>query len=525
MTIKWQKIEEPITIIIIFATDFKVFIIKNPVILMKDAKNKDMSINKNTSGNQENGQQEVSKFEKVLSGKYFKFGLVTFLYLLWAFWVGNWWLLLGVPVLFDAYVSKKVNWTFWKKREGPNSKVVEWIDALIFAVFAVTLINIFIFQNYRIPTGSMEKTLQIGDHLFVSKLKYGPKIPNTPLSFPFAQHTLPMTTKTKSYVEWINWPYKRLAGLTHVKNDDVVVFNFPEGDTVLIQDQANSYYLIIRRHAEYLRNRDKYSNNGVRELDYYINLSRNQYLNEFEITVRPVDRRDSYIKRCIAIPGDTLRIVNTQVFVNGKPQTQFPGIQFRYLIQTDGSRINTRTFEKLNIYRDDVHDTGNGSYDIPLISANAEEIKKLANVQSVQIRMMPEGIYDSEIFPHDERYSWNVDNFGPLWIPKKGVTVKIDTANICFYERIITAYEGNELKIQNGTIYINGARADSYTFQMDYYWMMGDNRHDSLDSRFWGFVPEDHVVGAPRFVWLSLNKDKPFPFNIRLNRMFRPSGR
>ena len=174
---------------------------------MKDAKNKDSRINANPA----NEQQEVPKFVQVMSGKYFRFGLVTFLYLLWTYWVGSWWLLLGVPILFDTYVTQKVNWTFWKKREGPNSKVVEWIDALIFAVVAVTLINIFIFQNYKIPTGSMEKTLQIGDHLFVSKLKYGPKIPNTPLSFPFAQHTMPMTVNTKSYVEWINgrtsgWP-------------------------------------------------------------------------------------------------------------------------------------------------------------------------------------------------------------------------------------------------------------------------------------------------------------------------------
>ena len=214
------------------------------IIFMKESKNKGIRTKKNSA----NGQQEVPKLARVLSNKYFKFGIVTFLYLLWAYWVGSWWLLLFVPILFDSYVTKKVNWTFWKKREGPNSKVVEWIDALIFAVIAVTLINIFIFQNYKIPTGSMEKTLQIGDHLFVSKLKYGPKIPNTPISFPFAQHTMPLTTNTKSYVEWIKWPYKRLRGFTHVKNDDIVVFNFPEGDTVLVQYQSDSYYSQLRNN-------------------------------------------------------------------------------------------------------------------------------------------------------------------------------------------------------------------------------------------------------------------------------------
>ena len=486
---------------------------------MKDAKNKDVR----TKNDSENGQQETPKLVKILSGKYFKFGVVTFLYLLWTYWVGSWWLLLGVPVLFDSYVTKKVNWTFWKKRYEPNNKVVEWIDALIFAVIAVTLINIFLFQNYKIPTGSMEKTLQIGDHLFVSKLKYGPKIPNTPLSFPFAQHTMPLTANTKSYLEWVKWPYKRLKGFTQIKNDDIVVFNFPEGDTVVVQDQARSYYLIVRSFAEDMRNRDYYSNRAPFDFDYYINQARKHILDNYEITVRPVDKRDNYIKRCVAIPGDTLRIVNTQVYINGKAQEQFPGLQFLYVVQTDGSRINKRTFEKMNIYKSDIADLGNGSYEIHLIAENAEEIARMGNVTSVEKIKPPR--YNTEIFPHDERYGWDLDNFGPLWIPKKDVTVKIDTSNICFYYRIITAYEGNGLKVQNGDIYINGEKTGEYTFKMDYYWMMGDNRHNSLDSRYWGFVPEDHVVGAPRFVWLALNMEKSFPLNISFSRMFKPAGR
>ena len=488
---------------------------------MKDAKNKESRTQKDSA----NGQQEPSKLVKVLANKYFKFGFVTFLYLLWTFWVGSWWLLLGVPILFDIYVTKKINWSFWKKREGPNSKVVEWIDALIFAVIAVSLINIFIFQNYKIPTGSMEKTLRIGDHLFVSKLKYGPKIPNTPLSFPFAQHTMPLTTNTKSYVEWIKWPYKRLAGFTHVKNDDIVVFNFPEGDTVLVQYQSRSYYGELRSFAVSLEKDDQMLGKPIQSFDYYMATARKYILAHNEITVRPVDKRENYIKRCVAISGDTLQIVNTQVYVNGKPQTQFPNIQFRYRIQTDGSRINPRTLEKLDIYKEDVLEMGNGKFEIPLIAANAEELRKMANMQSVEKRTTPHGFYESEVFPHNEQYPWNIDNFGPLWIPKKDVTVKIDTTNICFYKRIITAYEGNDLKIQDGDIYINGVQTDSYTFKMNYYWMMGDNRHDSLDSRFWGFVPEDHIVGAPRLVWLALNKEKTFPFNIRFGRMFRAAGR
>ena len=455
--------------------------------------------NKDSRTNSSDEQREAPGIVKMLSNKYFKFGFVAVVYLLWVYWVGNWWLLLGVPVIYDMYVSRKVNWTFWKKRNKPNSKLVEWLDALIFAVIAVTLINIFIFQNYKIPTGSMEKTLQINDHLFVSKLKYGPKIPNTPLSFPFAQHTMPLTTNAKSYLEWIKWPYKRLTGFTKIKNDDIVVFNFPEGDTVLVQYQSEDYHLLKR-------------------YDPHI-------LDKHEFTVRPVDKRDNYVKRCVAIPGDTLKIVNTQVYVNGKPQELFDQIQHRYVVQTNGSRINPRTLEKMDIYQADVRDVGNGFFEIPLIDANAEVISKMPQVQLVEKIVKPEGLYTVDVFPHDARYPWNLDNFGPLWIPKKGMTVKIDTSNICLYDRIISAYEGNDLKITTGDIYINGAKADSYTFKMDYYWMMGDNRHDSLDSRYWGFVPEDHIVGAPRFIWLSLNPEKSFPLNIRFGRMFKSAGR
>ncbi len=459
--------------------------------------------------------------------KYIRFGIVTLIYLLWVIWVGNWWLLLGIPILYDIYVSKKVNWTFWKKRNGPNSKVVEWIDALIFAVVAVTLINIFIFQNYKIPTGSMEKTLLIGDHLYVSKIRFGPKIPNTPLSFPFAQHTLPFTQKTKSYLEWIKWPYHRLAGITKIKNDDNVVFNFPEGDTVLIADQASSYYARVRQEAEHLQMLDQ--SVGLKNpFSFYEYQARKSILSREEITVRPVDKKDNYIKRCVAIPGDTLRIVNGQVFINGKPQELIEKLQYRYALQTDGSPINSKTLEKMDVYQSDfqpLYELGSGWFTILLTDANFELVKKMSNVRVVEKMIRPMGMYDSNIFPHSELYPWNVDNFGPLWIPKKDVTVKIDTSNICFYARVISAYEGNELRISDGVIYINGAPADSYTFKMDYYWMMGDNRHDSLDSRFWGFVPEDHIVGAPRIVWLSLNKEKSFPMSIRWNRIFTSAAR
>jgi signal peptidase I len=459
-----------------------------------------------------------------LKNKYAKFGIVAFIYLLWVLWVGSFWLLLGLPVIFDIYVTKKVNWTPWKKRHQKNSTVIEWIDALIFAVVAVTLINIFFFQNYKIPTGSMEKTLLIGDHLYVTKLKYGPKLPNTPIAFPFTQNTLPGTKSAKSYLDWPNWGYKRLIGFTKIKNDDIVVFNFPEGDTVDMDNTAASYYAIVRARAAQLKMMDQQGGNKMKtDKDYYA-LGRQQVWQESEIVDRPVDRRDNYIKRCIAIPGDTLKIVSGLVYINGKPQKHFEDMQYHYHVITDGSLINPDAFERLAIYPTDVQvNRETGDYYLPLTNKNAEILRGFKNVKSVQQLVTPDP--DADIFPHSKKYPWKQDDFGPLWMPKRGVTVKINMDNLCIYERIINAYEGNKLEVKDSTIYINDKPATSYTFKMDYYWMMGDNRHGSSDSRYWGFVPEDHIVGAPRFIWLSLDPTKSFPANIRWKRMFTSASR
>lgn len=454
---------------------------------------------------------------KLLSNKYVKFGIAVTLYLLWVLWVWNAWLLLGIPIIYDIYVSKKVNWTPWKKREGKNSTVVEWIDALIFAVLAVTFINIFFFQNYKIPTGSMEKTLLIGDHLYVSKLKYGPKIPNTPLSFPFTQHTL---FGGKSYLEWIQWPYKRLAGFTHIKNDNIVVFNFPEGDTVLVREQTQSYYSHIREQAKYYMEQDKMRGATPKSMSEYETAARKYFWDNEEIVVRPVDRRDNYIKRCVAIPGDTLTIVDGQIYINSKPQKFHEDVQFKYLIKTKGILLDL-WFQKNNIYKDEVESSAQDSlYLAPLTEKKYQALKALPGIVSVIRQINPKGQYEDRIFPHSPRYPWNEDNFGPLVMPKKGVTVPLNMDNLCIYQRIICPYEGNKLEVKNNQIYINGKIATSYTFKMDYYFMIGDNRHNSADSRFWGFVPEDHIVGAPKFVWLSLDKEKSFPANIRWSRMF-----
>lgn len=454
----------------------------------------------------------------IFYNKYFRFSIAAIIYLLIIIWIGNYWLLIGLAILFDVYVSKKVNWAFWKKRSGKNSAFVEWLDALIFAVIAVSLINIFLFQNYKIPTGSMEKSLLIGDHLFVSKIDYGPRMPNTPVAFPFTQHTMPIT-HGKSWSDIIHWPYKRLAGLGKVKNNDPIVFNFPAGDTVVIENQIPSYYEIVRSSAGDLKDNDYQNSRTVRNDAYYMNLARKEIRDRFHIIYRPVDRRDNYVKRCIGIPGDTILIKDGTVFVNGNQLPENKTQQTTYLIKTNRTTINPKAFERLNISIEDQQRTV-GGYLLPLSKDVAEKIAKFSNVSEVKAVYSNTGETDPSIFPYSKTLKWNLDNYGPVWIPSKGTTVKIDTSNICLYDRIIDVYEHNDLRIEGDKIFVNNVLADSYTFKMNYYWMMGDNRHKSADSRYWGFVPEDHIVGKPKFIWLSIDKEAKGFKKIRIGRMF-----
>ena len=455
----------------------------------------------------------------LLKAKYIRFAIAAFFYLLVVIWIGNYWLLLGLAIIYDIYVSKIVNWAFWKKRDAKNSSFIEWLDALIFAVVTVSLINIFLFQNYRIPTGSMEKSLLIGDHLFVSKLAYGPRMPNTPVAFPFTQHTMPIT-KGKSWSNIIQWPYKRLAGLGHVKNNDAIVFNFPAGDTVCLEEQVTSYYEIVRRTARDMMQNDSYGNRPPKPMSFYMSAARKDVRNRFTIIYRPVDRRDNYVKRCIGIPGDTLVIKVGTVYINGKQVPEKSTQQVNYVVATNGTSINPKAFERLGIYRSDQNVISGSAYILPLTKANAAAIAKFTNVTEVEPLFSKPGEYAPHIFPYSITYGWNEDNFGPLWVPVKGSTVKLDTSNLCLYDRIIDVYENNDLRVEGKTIFINNKPADSYTFKMNYYFMMGDNRHNSADSRYWGFVPEDHIVGKPKFIWLSIDKEASGLKKIRFNRFF-----
>ncbi len=362
-----------------------------------------------------------------------------------------------------------MNWKFWTKKnktvKKKKSATREWIDALVFAVIAATIIRGLFIEAFTIPTPSMERSLLVGDFLFVSKVNYGARTPVTPLAFPFAHHTMPIIG-TKSYVEWIKLPYYRLPGLGKVERNDVVVFNYPMED------------------------------------------------------FRPIDKQENYIKRCVAIAGDTLQIKNMQVYVNGKAEENPPESQSNYLVKTDGTGFNKRSLNEMNIYEyGRISEVGD--FVFTLTKSNAEKLKTFGNVRRMEPAFRQKGQYAEYVFPYDPGLSWNEDNFGPLIIPSKGMIIELTPVNFNIYKRAIEVYEENKVEMKDGVVYINDSLSTSYTFRMDYYFMMGDNRHNSLDSRFWGFVPENRIVGKALFIWMSWDANAGFLNKIRWNRLFR----
>ena len=429
-----------------------------------------------------------------------------------------------------------------------KSPAREWGDAIVFAVIAASIIRTYFLEAFTIPTASMEKTLLIGDYLFVSKMAYGPKIPQTPLSFPFAHHTLP-GTEIPSYLEWMKLPYGRLPGFGEVDRNDIVVFNYPEGDTVTVELQSNmSYNQLIRNYSILYgeKNARKYVWKGIptgqqntQATNNLLGMFQRMGISEarsqkivregYDITVRPVDKREHYIKRCVAVPGDKIYIENAKLSINDETAYIPPAFQYNYIIESRALLNQNMIKDNLDINLQDsdprqslLNNTGPYIYELPMTLESQNTMNGYNSVDAVNINMhFKQNSIEGSIFPNQPGTDWSVDNWGPLSVPVKGESVELNLANLSFYERIIEVYEGHKLRVVNGQILVDDEPTTSYTFEMDYYFMMGDNRHNSADSRFWGFVPENHIVGRAAFIWLSIDPEKTlFDGGLRFNRMF-----
>ena len=461
-----------------------------------------------------------------------KFIVVLAIYLLILLWLKSWLGLVVVPFIFDVYITKKIRWQWWRDSEGVTRFVMSWVDALVFALVAVYFINLFFFQNYVIPSSSLEKSLLTGDYLFVSKVSYGPRKPQTPLTLPLTQHTLPVF-ECRSYIEWPQWPYERAKGLGQVQLNDIVVFNYPAGDSLCSapQYQAQDFYRLtygigesnwIERHNG--QNPNFANMTPQQQRDFFASIYalgrkiiNDNQLEYGEVISRPVDRRENYVKRCVGLPGQTLQIKNRTIYLDGKANKEPDNVQYAYYVKLRG-QLPSELIDELGISQEDIMSL-NQQGCLPLTHASARALRSRKDL--VESVTMVEDPTTWDIYPLNGNKGWTRDNYGPVWIPKKGATVKLDMNNIAIYERPIKVYEGNDLQVRGGKIFINGKPATSYTFKMDYYWMMGDNRHNSLDSRYWGFVPEDHIVGKPIFIWWSHDPDHNGFSGIRWNRLFR----
>ncbi len=464
--------------------------------------------------------------QKPAAKQWLKLATVLVLYLLFLVWVKSWMGLVVVPFIYDVYITKKIRWQWWKDAERPVKFIMSWVDAIVFALVAVYFVNLFFFQNYVIPSSSLEKSLLTGDYLFVSKVSYGPRIPQTPLTMPLTQHTLPVV-ECKSYIEWPQWDYRRVKGLGKVKLNDIVVFNYPAGDTLCSAPryQAYDYYQMCYSigYQIYPQRPDPDSLSVEDRMRYFdaiyaagreeIKANSAEY---GEVISRPTDRRENYVKRCVGLPGQTLQIKNRIVYLDGKPNKEPENVQYTYRVKLRQG-LPDDLMKELDISMEDLTSLNTQGF-MPLTKrAVAALAMRKDLVESITINT---DATDLDTYPLNGNKHWTRDNYGPIWIPAKGKSIRLTLDNLPVYERPIRVYEGNDLRVVDGRIYINGKPATAYTFKLDYYWMMGDNRHNSADSRYWGFVPEDHIVGKPIFIWWSSDPDRHGFSGIRWNRLF-----
>ncbi len=457
--------------------------------------------------------------------RWIRFGIVSVIFFLWVAWLGNWWVALFWFLLFDIYITGYIPLTWWKKSKSAAVRgVMSWVDAIVYALVLVYFVFTFIGQNYQIPSSSLEKSLLVGDYLWVNKMAYGPRVPNTPIHFPLVQNTFPILN-TKSYLENPQWKYHRLAGLGNVERNDIVVFNFPAGDTVALKVQNPDYYTLVKMYGRQtiLDNPQTFG----------------------EVIYRPVDRRENYVKRAVGLPGERLKIVDGVIYINGEPQKQPENVQFNYYFQLRQGRMSDAQWDALGVAVDDRHEVPVTPSDIPGLKSlgfavnedgsvpavyvaplTAAMVKQLEDDKSVAKVMKVPAPQGDMLYPDGVADSWTRADYGEIWIPKKGAKLRLTPQAWKIYGRVIRDYEGNhDAELKDGVVYIDGKPADTYTFKMDYYFMMGDNRDNSLDSRYWGLVPEDHIVGRPERVLISFDKDRSlFDGGIRWNRIFRDAN-